>query len=149
MPAPIFEALLVGASHWTASGGRSCKASAAGTCLEANRATNARKTSQCGGIRAQFFALLRKRPNCCAAAKSREGSKTVFPAPKFDFRYTPESRLNSDIAACPKGANRRHRLACSITSSAAASSASRIRAMKTAGRLWPGLSASSDFDLCR
>jgi len=25
----------------------------------------------------------------------------------------------------------------------------RITAMKTAGRLWPGLSASSDFDLCR
>jgi hypothetical protein len=33
-------------ANWTASGARSCKASAAGTCLEANRATNARKTSR-------------------------------------------------------------------------------------------------------
>jgi hypothetical protein len=34
----------------------------------------------------------------------RDGSKAALTAPKSDFRFTPESRLNSDIAACPKGA---------------------------------------------
>jgi hypothetical protein len=33
------------------------------------------------------------------------GSKGDLTAQKSDFRFTPESRLNSDIASCPKGAN--------------------------------------------
>jgi hypothetical protein len=46
---------------------------------------------------------------------------------KCDFRYTPESRLNSDIAACPKGAKSgreqmQQTQSYSITSSAKASS---------------------------
>src|SRR5882757_9479767 len=32
------------------------------------------------------------------------GSKADLTAPKSNFRFTPESRLNSDIAPCPKSA---------------------------------------------
>jgi hypothetical protein len=60
----------------------------------------------------------------------RVGSSTDLMAPKFDFRFSCESGLNSDIAACQKRATSRltH---CSreqnylITLSAMASAASR------------------------
>jgi hypothetical protein len=32
------------------------------------------------------------------------GSKAALTAAKSNFRFTPESRLNSDIAPCPKSA---------------------------------------------
>ena len=55
-------------------------------------------------------------------------SKADLTDPKSDFRFTPESGLNSDIAPCPKSANsglmhrsKRHRY--SITASAQASNA--------------------------
>jgi hypothetical protein len=35
----------------------------------------------------------------------RFGSITEVAAPNFDFRFTPESGLNSDIAPCLKSAN--------------------------------------------
>ena len=35
----------------------------------------------------------------------RSGSSTDLTAPKFDFRFTPESGLKSDIAPCPSCAN--------------------------------------------
>jgi hypothetical protein len=35
----------------------------------------------------------------------RLGSKAELTAPKSDFRYTPESGLKTDIAACPKSAD--------------------------------------------
>jgi hypothetical protein len=35
------------------------------------------------------------------------GSKADLTAPKSDFRYTPESGLKTDIAPCPKSANKR------------------------------------------
>jgi hypothetical protein len=35
----------------------------------------------------------------------RSGSKAALTAPKSDFRFPSESGLNSDIAACPKGAS--------------------------------------------
>ncbi|SRR6266849_6792737 len=35
---------------------------------------------------------------------TQPGSKADLTAPKSDFRYTPESGLNSDIAPCPKSA---------------------------------------------
>jgi len=38
-------------------------------------------------------------------ADFRPGSKGDMTAPKSDFRYTPESELKSDIAACPFGAD--------------------------------------------
>ncbi len=38
-------------------------------------------------------------------ANVREGSKAALTAAKSDFRYTPESGLNSDITPCPKSAN--------------------------------------------
>jgi hypothetical protein len=34
-----------------------------------------------------------------------DGSKAALTAPKSNFRFTPESGLNSDITACPKSAN--------------------------------------------
>src|SRR5882757_9194181 len=34
------------------------------------------------------------------------GSSTDLTAPKFDFRFTPESGLKSDIAPCPKSASK-------------------------------------------
>src|SRR5258705_6660520 len=37
----------------------------------------------------------------------RRGSKAALTAPKSNFRFTPESGLRSDIAPCPKSANRR------------------------------------------
>jgi hypothetical protein len=36
---------------------------------------------------------------------SGSGQKPVFAALECDFRFTPESRLKSDIAACPKSAD--------------------------------------------
>jgi hypothetical protein len=42
-------------------------------------------------------------------------------APKSNFRFAPDSRLKSDIAACPKSANFGSRRCYSITSSALAS----------------------------
>ena len=45
----------------------------------------------------------------------RIGSKADLTGPKSDFRCTPESELNSDIAACPIRANSGSR-AHSITS---------------------------------
>jgi hypothetical protein len=41
---------------------------------------------------------------------TQPGSSTDLTAPKCDFRYAPESRLNSDIAPCPERAKRRHSL---------------------------------------
>src|SRR5450432_3035615 len=35
-------------------------------------------------------------------------SKADLTAPKSNFRFAPESGLKSDIAACPKSANKRH-----------------------------------------
>jgi hypothetical protein len=35
------------------------------------------------------------------------GSKAALTAPKSDFRFTPEGRLNSDIRRCPKGDTKR------------------------------------------
>jgi ketosteroid isomerase-like protein len=57
--------------------------------------------------------------------EDRSGSKADLTGPKSDFRFTPESGLKSDIAPCPKSANKRlmHRsnlTAYSITSSAQA-----------------------------
>jgi hypothetical protein len=43
------------------------------------------------------------------SAKSGPGQKADFTVPKCDFRYTPDSRLNSDMAACLKCANERNR----------------------------------------
>jgi hypothetical protein len=37
--------------------------------------------------------------------RSRSGSSTDLTAPKFDFRFTPESGLKSDISPCPFRAN--------------------------------------------
>jgi hypothetical protein len=34
----------------------------------------------------------------------RSGSEADLTAPKSDFRFAPDSGLNADIAACPKGA---------------------------------------------
>jgi hypothetical protein len=42
------------------------------------------------------------------AANVADGSKADLTALKCDFRFTPESRLKSDIAPCPKSANKRH-----------------------------------------
>src|SRR5260370_25345948 len=39
---------------------------------------------------------------------TQPGSKADLTAPKSDFSFTPESGLNSDIAACPKSAKKRH-----------------------------------------
>src|SRR6478752_9394568 len=41
----------------------------------------------------------------------RNGSSTDLTAPKSNFRSSPESGLKSDIAPCPKSANRRHHTA--------------------------------------
>jgi hypothetical protein len=38
---------------------------------------------------------------------SAKGSSTDLAAPKFDFRFTPESGLKSDIALCPFRAMKR------------------------------------------
>src|SRR5260221_13321870 len=38
---------------------------------------------------------------------SASGSKAALTAPKSNFRFTPESALNSDIAPCPKSARSR------------------------------------------
>ena len=35
------------------------------------------------------------------------GSSTDLTAPKFDFRFTPENGLKSDISPCPKSATTR------------------------------------------
>jgi hypothetical protein len=42
-------------------------------------------------------------------SEDRFGSTTDLTALKPDFRFTPESGLNSDIAPCPKSANNGHR----------------------------------------
>src|SRR5260370_17367388 len=45
----------------------------------------------------------------CASAHTEDvsvGSKADLTAQKSDFRFTPESRLKSNIAPCPKSANR-------------------------------------------
>ena len=39
----------------------------------------------------------------------RLGPSTDLTTPKFDFRFTPESGLKSDISPCPFGANIRSR----------------------------------------
>jgi hypothetical protein len=61
------------------------------------------------------------------AVKVSFGSKTDLTAPKSNFRSTPESGLNSDIASCPDRASnglmhRNKRRSYSITSSARPSS---------------------------
>jgi hypothetical protein len=38
-----------------------------------------------------------------------DGSNSEVGGRNREVRFTPESRLNSDIAACPKGAKPRHR----------------------------------------
>jgi hypothetical protein len=38
-------------------------------------------------------------------ANVRNGSKAALTDPKPNFRFTPESGLNSDIAPCPKSAD--------------------------------------------
>jgi len=40
-----------------------------------------------------------------ASASFRVGSKTDLTVPKFNFRFTRESRLRSDISPCPKSAD--------------------------------------------
>src|SRR5712671_2137181 len=42
---------------------------------------------------------------CIQPPDVRFGSKAALTAPKSDFRFTPESGLNSDIAPCPFRAN--------------------------------------------
>jgi hypothetical protein len=43
------------------------------------------------------------------ASHDRCGSNSEVGGRNREVRFTPESRLNSDIAACPFGANKRHR----------------------------------------
>src|SRR5665647_2791012 len=43
-----------------------------------------------------------------SGADVHDGSDSDLTAPKCDFRYRPESRLNLDIAPCPFGARSRH-----------------------------------------
>jgi hypothetical protein len=89
----------------------------------------------------------------------RYGSKAALTAPKSNFRFTPESGLNSDIAPCPKSATSRlmHRsnlTAYSMTSSARASSdggTSRLSALAVLRLItssyfigcWTGISAAT------
>jgi hypothetical protein len=97
-------------------------------------------------------AVLCLAPKATELLRSSEITRRVkngLPGPKIRLPLYPRKQTQLGHRGMSEGANRRHRLACSITSSAAASSAGRIRAMKTAGYHWPGLSASSDFDLCR
>jgi hypothetical protein len=67
MPAPIFEALALAIRR------QAERALLQGECgghlLGGQQGDQRQEDVTCGGIRAQLFALLRKRPNCCAAAK--------------------------------------------------------------------------------
>src|SRR5260370_23728959 len=110
------------------------------TSLETKRA--ARRPSQGSG-----------RPKCKreGVAEDRFGSSTDLTAPKFDFRFTPESGLKSDIGPCPFRANKRlmHRsnlIAYSITSSARESKAAGT-ARPSALAAWR-LTMSSSFVGC-
>jgi hypothetical protein len=50
---------------------------------------------------------------------TQPGSKAALTAPKSNFRFTPESGLNSDIAPCPKSARFGHQLSALIAKSKA------------------------------
>jgi hypothetical protein len=60
------------------------------------------KAARVCGIRARGGASI---GNDAKLQDVRVGSKADLTAPKCDFRYSPESRLISDIAACPKRAD--------------------------------------------
>jgi hypothetical protein len=50
----------------------------------------------------QEAARMTIRPDVSVGSNSEVGGRNR------EVRFTPESRLNSDIAACPKGAKKRH-----------------------------------------